>query len=124
MASAWKQSAPIAEWSCIRGEERIMTQEFRDIAKALEYLPSGTIIDGEVAALDERGCPRFNLLQNFRSSASRIVYFAFDILSHEGRDLTRLPLSQRRSLLQKVIQRHDCIEITESTNDLESLEHS
>ena len=99
-----------------------MTAEFRDIAKALEYLPSETVIDGEVAALDEHGRPSFNLLQNFRSSASRIVYFAFDIMSHNGRDLTRLSLSRRRSLLQKVIQRRDCIEIAESTNDLERLE--
>lgn len=101
---------------------KIMTAEFRDIAKALEYLPSGTIIDGEVAALDEHGRPSFNLLQNFRSSASRLVYFAFDILSHNGRDLTQLPLSQRRSLLQKVIHRRECTEIAEWTNDLERLE--
>jgi ATP-dependent DNA ligase len=100
-----------------------MTAEFRDIAKALEYLPSETVVDGEVAALDQQGPPSFNLLQNFRSSASRLVYFTFDILSHNGRDLTRLTLSQRRSLLQKVIQRRECIEIAEWTNDLERLEH-
>jgi DNA ligase D-like protein (predicted ligase) len=99
-----------------------MTREFRDIAKALEYLPSGTVVDGEATALDDHGRPSFNLLQNFRSSASRLVYFAFDILSHKGRDTTRLPLSERRSLLLEVIQRRDCIEIAEWTNDLESLE--
>jgi DNA ligase D-like protein (predicted ligase) len=101
---------------------KIMTAEFREIAKALEYLPSGTVIDGEVTALDESGIPRFNLLQNFRSSASRIEYFAFDILSHEGRDLTRLPLSERHSLLRTVIQRRECIDIAESTSDMEHLE--
>ena len=99
-----------------------MTREFREIAKALEYLPSGTIIDGEVTALDDRGCPRFNLLQKLRSSASHIVYFAFDIVSHEGRDLTRLLLSERRSLLREVVQRRDCIEIAEWTNELDDLE--
>jgi DNA ligase D-like protein (predicted ligase) len=99
-----------------------MTHEFRGIANALEYLPSGTIVDGEVAALDEQGIPRFNLLQNFRSSASRIVYFAFDILSHEGRDVTRLPLSERRSLLREVVERRDNIEIAEWTTEVEDLE--
>jgi bifunctional non-homologous end joining protein LigD len=98
-----------------------MTAEFREIAKALEYLPAGTIIDGEVTALDEHGIPRFNLLQNFRSGSAHLMYFAFDILSHKGRDLTRLPLSERRSVLCDVIRRSGCIEIAEWTTELENL---
>jgi ATP-dependent DNA ligase len=56
-----------------------MTREFREIAKALEYLPGGTVIDSELTALDDQGFPSFNLLQNFRSGAPRLMYFAFDI---------------------------------------------
>jgi ATP-dependent DNA ligase len=52
---------------------------------ALQHLPSETVIDGEVVALGADGRPDFHLLQNFRSAESRIVYFAFDILVHEGR---------------------------------------
>ncbi len=37
---------------------------------ALDYIKD--IIDGEIVALDESGRPNFNLLQNFRSEASRI----------------------------------------------------
>ena len=36
-----------------------MTREFREIAKALECLPPGTVIDGELTALDDRRFPRF-----------------------------------------------------------------
>ena len=50
-----------------------MTAEFSELAKALEYLPAETIIDAEVAALDESGVPRFNLLQNFRSGSALMV---------------------------------------------------
>jgi bifunctional non-homologous end joining protein LigD len=90
-------------------------QDFPSIAAALEHLPAGTIVDGELAALDSHGCPRFTLLQNFRRERVRLVYFVFDILAHEGRELTGTPLSERRSLLRSVVQTSDCVAISEFT---------
>jgi bifunctional non-homologous end joining protein LigD len=98
-----------------------MTREFREIAKALEYLPPGTIIDGEVTALDEHGIPKFNLLQNSRSGKAHLMYFAFDVLAHNGRDVTGLLLSERRTLLREVVRRSKCVEIAEWTTELENL---
>src|SRR5262245_20240528 len=43
--------------------------------------------------------PDFNLLQHYRNEASRIHSFVFDLLIYDGRDLTRLPLIQRREIL-------------------------
>jgi bifunctional non-homologous end joining protein LigD len=57
-------------------------QDFPSIAAALERLPIGTIVDGELAARDSHGCPRFTLLQNFERERARLVYFVFDILAH------------------------------------------
>jgi len=66
-------------------------------------LPAGTVVDGEVVAIDESGRPDFNLLQNFRAEASRIQYYIFDVLCCKGRDLTRLPLIERRALLEALV---------------------
>ena len=55
-------------------------------------------------ALDESGRPHFNLLQNFRSEASRVHYFIFDLLICNDRDLTRLPLSERRKLMKSALK--------------------
>ena len=74
------------------------------IVEALRDLPDGTVVDGEIVALDESGRPNFNLLQNFRSEASRIHYFIFDLLICNNHDLTRLPLNERRDLLESLLK--------------------
>jgi len=76
------------------------------IVEALAELPEGTVVDGEIVALDELGRPDFNLLQNFRSEAQHIHYFIFDLLICQDRDLTRLPLSERRSLMKSHLKLH------------------
>ena len=74
--------------------------KFPHIAKALEVLPDETAIDGEVVALDERGLPSFNALQNSSSSNARVVFYVFDIMMLTGKDLMREPLSARLELLE------------------------
>jgi ATP-dependent DNA ligase len=74
------------------------------IVEALTELPEGSVVDGEIVALDESGRPSSNLLQNFRSEASRIHYFVFDLLVCNDRDLTGLPLSERRKLMKSLLK--------------------
>ena len=93
-------------------KRNVLNGKFHYIAKALDYLPDGTVLDGELVALGSDGRPDFNLLQNFRSAEGHIIYYAFDILFHKGRDLTRLPLSERRALLEKVVKRSDHVDVS------------
>jgi bifunctional non-homologous end joining protein LigD len=83
--------------------KKSFNRQFPYIVEALANLPEGTVLDGEVVAIDDTGRPDFNLLQNFRAEASRIHYYVFDLLVWEGRDLTRLPLIERRSLLKSLV---------------------
>jgi DNA ligase D-like protein (predicted ligase) len=83
---------------------RSFNKQFPHVVEGLSDLPANTVVDGEVVALDESGRPDFNLLQNFRSGASRIHYFVFDLLIYKNRDLTRLPLIDRRDIMRKVLQ--------------------
>jgi DNA ligase D-like protein (predicted ligase) len=84
--------------------QNVLNQRFPYIATALKDLPNETVIDGELVALDADGRPNFDLLQNFRSAESRIVYYAFDILMREGERLTGLPLLERRAILASVVE--------------------
>src|ERR1700740_742101 len=80
-----------------------LNRQFPYIVEALAELPSGAVVDGEVIAIDESGRPNFNLLQNFRAEASRIEYYIFDLLCWKDRDLTRVPMVERRALLKSLV---------------------
>ena len=92
--------------------QNVLNEKFHYIAKALDYLPSGTVLDGELVAMGPDGKPNFNLLQNFRSAEAHIVYYAFDVLVHKNRDLTQLPLSERRKILQSLVKKSDHVELS------------
>jgi len=80
-----------------------LNRKFFYIADALKFLPQETILDGELVALDDEGRPQFSLLQSFRSAAERVRFVAFDILKLRGRDLTKLPLLERKKILEREV---------------------
>jgi bifunctional non-homologous end joining protein LigD len=94
----------------------VLNEKFPYIAGALADLPDATVIDGELVALDSQGRSSFTLLQNFRSAESRIHYYAFDILTHRGKDLTGLPLEKRRAILDKILPRNPHVNLSAVEN--------
>jgi bifunctional non-homologous end joining protein LigD len=62
-----------------------------------------TSLDGEVVAIDEEGRPSFQALQHRTSLPLPVVYYAFDLLHRDGRDLRSQPLEGRKGELAEVI---------------------
>jgi len=97
-------------------------RQYPQIIEALRGLAEATVLDGEVVALDDEGRPNFNLLQRSRRESQRICYFVFDLLVSEGRDLTGLPLTERRERLKKILKLDPRIRILDqfqvSANDM------
>jgi ATP-dependent DNA ligase len=60
---------------------KLFTKQFPHIASACKRLAPGTLVDGEIVALDESGRVSFNLLQHHRSKAQALLFYAFDVLS-------------------------------------------
>lgn len=77
--------------------------KYPEVADALKKLKSNVVLDGEIVALDSKGNSHFQLLQNYDPGESMLVYYVFDILRKDGKDLTKLSLVQRKALLQKLI---------------------
>lgn len=79
---------------------RDVTREFPQLQPLAETLAEhDVVLDGEVVALDSRGVPSFTEMQN-RARASRIEFWAFDILRLDGRSLVRVKYRDRRRLLE------------------------
>ncbi len=88
---------------------------FPEIARAVARLPYETLVlDGEVVVLDEEGRPSFKRLQKRARLGRRAdierasletpaVFFAFDLLALGGLDLRPLPLSARKSALERLL---------------------
>jgi bifunctional non-homologous end joining protein LigD len=76
---------------------------YPSIVKALANLPDETVIDGEIVALDERGRPSFNSLQNYGSTGAPLHFFIFDVLILKGKDVMSDPLMKRRELIEEHI---------------------
>jgi bifunctional non-homologous end joining protein LigD len=82
------------------------TDRFPEIAKDGAVLRDG-IYDGEICALDKKGVSDFGLLQNALSDhkTGNLVFYLFDCLFAEGRDLRKEPLSARKKILERVLKR-------------------
>jgi len=75
--------------------DKNFTHRFREISRALEALPDETVIDGEIVALDERGLPSFNKLQNSGLRSAPVVFYVFDVMMLAGKDVMSEPLWSR-----------------------------
>jgi bifunctional non-homologous end joining protein LigD len=88
-------------------KEKNLTSDFPDVVEAVRGISADTaVIDGEVVAIDAKGCPSFQALQN-RASTGRdwqILYYAFDLLNLEGENYTNKPLEERKAKLRELLK--------------------
>ncbi|MFN6925769.1 MAG: ATP-dependent DNA ligase [Tabrizicola sp.] len=102
-----------ALWS--RGED-LITDRFPDLASLADFLPPGTVIDGEILAWDSarNGPHPFARLQRrigrktvpkslLAEAPARIL--AYDLLEDQGRDIRDLPFATRRARLETILAR-------------------
>jgi bifunctional non-homologous end joining protein LigD len=94
--------------------EKDLTQMYPTVAAAgLRLKADQAVVDGEIVALSEDGRPSFQALQH-RSSHQKhlIVFYAFDLLHLDGRDLMDEPLTKRRARLPKIVGEDQTIRLS------------
>jgi bifunctional non-homologous end joining protein LigD len=82
-------------------------KRFYLIKSELEKLKLNAVLDGEVVVLDSDGKPNFSRLMN--GDTDGLVYYVFDILWLNGKDLTQLPLHNRKQILKNILPASDVI---------------
>jgi bifunctional non-homologous end joining protein LigD len=93
-----------------------LSDRFAAVARALPAAlrSPDCVLDGEVCALDETGRPRFSMLQH---GGGALAMYVFDLLALDGRDLTGLPLRERRSLLEEALMPGEVIRLSLGFDD-------
>jgi len=83
------------------------TAKFEFIAEAAAAFPD-CIVDGEAVALNVHGVSNFSDLQMALSEgdSKAVVFFVFDLLYLNGKDLRPLPMSARKAQLSKLLKAH------------------
>ena len=60
---------------------------------------------GRINGSLEHGIPRFQLLQRFQKQPTApTLYYVFDVLWHNGHDVTGKPIVERRSVLERILK--------------------
>ena len=87
-------------------KEQDWTAKFQPVADALSVLPvERAVFDGEVVALEPDGTTSFSGLQKALSEGrpQSLHYFLFDLLYLDGYDLRKVPLVERKRLLERLL---------------------
>ena len=105
-------------WIWSRGEEDI-TSGFPDLVEVFEFLPEGTVLDGEIVVVTSTNADAlvapFQELQKRlgRKKVSPAVlkshpagFVAYDCIEFGSRDVRSEPLSSRKEFLKKVLEGH------------------
>ncbi len=102
----------------------LITQRYPLLIKELSGYKENLILDGEIVALDKNGRPSFEKLQE-RSGLTKkddiakaeannpIVYYVFDIIFFNGKDLSPVPLKDRKKILREIVAHSKYVKIVE-----------
>lgn len=90
-----------------------MMDRFPELAKLRDFLPDGTVIDGEILAFQDEKPMSFNALQKRigRKTVPKkllaqtpVILMAYDLLEIDGKDIRHEPLETRRNLLENILK--------------------
>ncbi|MDR0261866.1 MAG: DNA ligase D [Sphingobacterium sp.] len=107
--------------------DKSFNEKFYPVYDSLKSMELNAVVDGEVVVLEKNGTANFGSLQNWRSEADGdLVYYVFDILWYDGKNLTNLPLMQRKAILKEVLPQNDLILLSEhfDTSGIEFLKQA
>jgi bifunctional non-homologous end joining protein LigD len=98
----------MGEVELLSRNNKTFNEKFYPIHHALQHWKIDAVIDGEILVLNEKGVSNFGDLQNWRSEADgELVYYVFDLLWYNGKNLMEFALNARQAILNEVMPTED-----------------
>lgn len=95
--------------------DKLFNNKFYPVYDSIKAWNINAVVDGEIVVIKDDGQSDFGSLQNWRSEADgELIYYVFDLLWLDGKDLTSLPLFQRRALLKEIVPAQGIIRFSEN----------
>lgn len=93
-------------------------ERYPTIVSELAAMNMRAVLDGEVMVFNEDGRPDFQKLQHYDDNRHLpLVYYVFDILSLNNKDLKGLPLLERKQILKDNLPKSDFIRFSDHVEE-------
>jgi bifunctional non-homologous end joining protein LigD len=100
-----------------RGDD--LSADYPALIDALAGMRLTAVLDGEIVVLDQDGVPRFEFLQSYKKARKgHLVYYVFDILFYNDRDLRDQPLSERKEILHFLLGASETVRYTDHVDGI------
>lgn len=102
---------------------KVLNDIYPELMDICSCVDKKCILDGELVCIDERGKPNFQNLQQralladafkirLKMDKFKVSFVAYDILYLGDKDLTSLPLVERKKILEKAVRENDKLSIS------------
>ena len=86
------------------------SERFPAITNALKKIKYDVILDGEIVLINEKNLPDFQKLQDYENHLNHpLIFYVFDILELESKNMEELALIERKKILKKLIGKNSII---------------
>ncbi len=92
------------------------SERYTEVHKALQAIEGSMVLDGEIVAINKEGKVSFDAVQKANPDAP-LIYYVFDLLWLNNKNLMNLPLTERKEILKNLLQENDVIKYSDSFTD-------
>ncbi len=116
----WDGFRALAFNDVLKSRNNLVFDQFPDLNLDLKKIKENVILDGEIVILNDAGKSDFQLMQNYqRTRLGNLVFYVFDLLYKDGKDLRDLPLIERKKILQSLLEKYQFSFVRYSNHILE-----
>ena len=104
----------------VNKRHKVVTNVYPELQAMKQAVQGSCILDGEIVVFDDFGKPAFTKLQarslltnplkiSLKQKSTPVTFVAYDLLWLNGRDVTMLPLIERKQLLNQTVKENNFI---------------